>query len=397
MPLTDVAIRNSKPAEKQIKLFDAGGLYLLLMPNGAKYWRLKYRFAGKERVLALGVYPEVSLAEAREQRDEARRKLRQKIDPNNERKQTKIQLFTAAANTFEKVSIEWLEKQKPRWSAKHSTKIERAFNRYIFPELGTRPISDITAPELLKVMRKMEARGIHETTMKVLQNCGVIFRYGIVTGRCERNPAADLKGALTRPQSKPQAALTQEELPTFLTQLNQYTGHPFTKYGLQLLILTFVRTSELREAEWSEIDLDAELPIWRIPAERMKMKSDHLVPLSHQAVAILRFLQPLSGHGKYVFPCQSTLRKPMSQNTMIYALYRMGYHSRATVHGFRATASTILNEQGWRADVIERQLAHSERNKVRAVYNRAEYLAERREMMQAWADYLDKIVKQWSI
>ncbi|MBN9286677.1 MAG: integrase [Gammaproteobacteria bacterium 39-13] len=394
MALTDVAIRHTKLPEKPIKLFDNGGLYLLVKPNGSKYWRLKYRFAGKEKVLALGVYPEISLANAREERDEARRKLRQNIDPSVERKQARIQAETAATSSFEIVANEWLEKQKLRWSLKHSTKIERAFKRYIFPDLATRPISDITAPELLKVMRKMEARGIHETAMKVLQNCGVIFRYGIITGRCERNPASDLKGALTRPQSKPQAALSQDELPTFLNQLNNYTGHIFTKCGLQLLVLTFVRTSELREAEWSEMDLDADLPIWRIPAERMKMKSDHLVPLSHQAVTILRQLQPISGRGKYVFPCQSTPRKPMSQNTMIYALYRMGYHSRATVHGFRATASTILNEQGWRADVIERQLAHSERNKVRAVYNRAEYLAERREMMQAWADHLDGLTKR---
>lgn len=391
MALTDVAIRNTKPAAKPLKLFDSNGLYLLLKPNGAKYWRLKYRFGGKEKVLALGVYPEISLSNAREQRDKARKKLKQHLDPSVERKQARISATIAATNQFETVAMEWIEKQKNCWTPKHTNKIEQAFKNYVFPDLGQRLLTDITSPELLMTMRKMEARGIHETCIKVLQSCGAVFRYGIVTGRCERNPALDLRGALTQPNSKPQAALSAKELPEFLKQLADYQGHVQTKLGMRLLILTFVRSTELRAATWNEFDLEAKEPLWCIPAERMKMRSDHLVPLSRQAVKILREMHRHSGRGSLVFPSQSTPNKPMSQNTLIYALYRMGYHSRATVHGFRATASTILNEQGWRSDVIERQLAHTERNKVRAVYNRAEYLAERREMMQAWADYLDKI------
>lgn len=394
MALTDVAIRTTKPGSKQLKLFDANGLYLLLKPNGSKYWRLKYRIAGKEKLLALGVYPEISLSAARELRDEARKKLKLNIDPLLDRKQAKITANIAATNQFENVALEWLDKQKNRWTPKHANKILQAFKRYIFPDLGQRSITDITSPELLTVMRKMESKGIHETSIKVLQSCGAVFRYGIVTGRCERNPALDLRGALTLPNSKPQAALSAKELPGFLKLLDDYQGHVQTKLAMQLLILTFVRSTELRAAAWDEFDLEAKEPLWCIPAARMKMRSDHLIPLSHQAVRILKEMQRHSGRGTLVFPSQNSTSKPISQNTLIYALYRMGYHSRATVHGFRATASTILNEQGWRADVIERQLAHSERNKVRAVYNRAEYLAERREMMQAWADYLDGLVKK---
>ncbi len=389
MSLTDIAIKKTKPTDKPMKLFDSNGLYLLVKPNGARYWRLKYRFAGKEKAMALGVYPEVSLAEARELRDDARRKLKQNLDPVNERKQAKITAFIEATNQFETVAMEWLERQKNRWTPKHTTKILNALKRYAFPDLGQRSIADINAPELLRTMRKVEAKGIHETSMKVLQSCGAVFRYGIVTGRCDSNPAADLKGALTRPNPTPQAALNAQELPTFLATLEKYQGHIQTKLAMKLIIFTFVRTTELRAAEWQEFDLDASEPIWRIPAARMKMRNDHLVPLAPQVVALLRQAHTLSGQGRLVFPSQSSASKPISQNTMIYALYRMGYHSRATMHGFRATASTILNEQGWRADVIERQLAHVEQNKVRAVYNRAEYLAERREMMLAWADYLD--------
>jgi integrase len=391
MPLTDITIKKTKPTEKPMKLFDSNGLYLLLKPNGARYWRLKYRFAGKEKAMALGVYPEVSLAEARTLRDDARRKLKQNLDPVNERKQAKITAHIEATNQFETVALDWLERQKNRWTPKHTTKVLNALKRYVFPDLSHRSIADINAPELLRTMRKVEAKGIHETSVKVLQSCGAVFRYGIVTGRCDRNPAADLRGALTRPNPTPQAALSAHELPEFLKTLEKYQGHIQTKIAIKLIILTFVRTTELRAAQWQEFDLDAKEPIWRIPAVRMKMRAEHLVPLAPQAVELLRQLQAISGKGQLIFPSQSSALRPISQNTMIYALYRMGYHSRATMHGFRATASTILNEQGWRADVIERQLAHTEQNKVRAVYNRAEYLNERREMMLAWADYLDNL------
>jgi integrase len=352
---------------------------------------LKYRFAGKEKVLALGVYPEVSASQARKKRDEARAKLREGIDPAGERRAEKHRKRIAAENTFEAVAREWLSKQKGKWVAGHARRVLDSLEANLFPGLGYRPIAEITPTELLYELRKIEKRGALEIASRVAQRAAAVFRYAIVTGRTDYNPAADLRGSLEAPKTRNHAALSAADLPEFLERLDTYDGEPTTKLALRLLLLTFVRTGELRGARWDEFDLDGPSPTWRIPAERMKMKEEHIVPLSTQAVAALRELWKLTGDRALLFPNRNRPTAPMSENTVLYALYRMGYHSRATGHGFRATASTILNEMGYRPDVIERQLAHGERNKVRAAYNRAQYLAERRELMQGWADYLDAV------
>ena len=393
--LTDTAIRKAKGRERPYKLSDAAGLYLLVNPKGSKYWRLKYRHVGKEKVLALGVYPQVTLAEAREGRDEAKRLLKKGQDPVKARRRHRRAAESAAANTFEAVTREWVEQQRDRWTPDHTHRVVTSLEKDVFPELGLEPVSEVSAEDLLGTLRKVEKRGVTETTQRLLQRCSAVFRYGISTGRCASNPAADLKGALKSHKATNRAALGAADLPIFLKKLAGYNGRPETRIGLRLLALTFVRPGELRSAEWTEFAVDkAE---WRIPAERMKMGLEHIVPLSNQALDLLKELQPLTGRYQHLFPNQSNPNKPMSENTLLYAMYRMGYHSRATAHGFRATASTILNEQGWPPDVIERQLAHVERNRVRAAYNRASYLPDRRKMMQAWADYLDGLATRANV
>ena len=390
MPLTDKAVR-TKPKDKPFKLTDGGGLYVLINPNGGRYWRLKYRFADKEKVLALGVYPDVSLADARERRAEARKALAAGNDPSEIKKEAKRLTILNTENSFEVVACEWHEKRCHMWTPKYAAKLLRRMEVDIFPKLGSRPIADIKAPELLSVIREIEKRGAMYTAHRAIESCSQVFAYAIVTGRAERNPATDLRGAITPTKTKHFSHLKAEELPEFLQKLHVYNGHVQTKLALKMLTLTFVRTVELRGMKWSEVDFDkAE---WRIPAERMKMREQHIVPLSKQVVAILRELQPITGHWQHVFPNQQKPMGRMSENTMLYALYRMGYHSRATGHGFRHTGSTILNEHGFKGDVVERQLAHAERKKVRGTYNHAEYLPERRKMMQWWADYLDKAAK----
>lgn len=389
--LTVTAIRNAKPRRKPYKLADGQGMYLLVNPDGARYWRLKYRFAGKEKVLALGVFDEVSLAEARTDRDAARTLLRDGKDPSAERKARKLEAKHAAGSSFEAVAEEWISKKRHEWDARHTGRVATSLKNSLYPEIGRRPIKDIEAPELLAALRKIEARGSHEVRQRVQQRAGAVFRYGIATGRCTRDPAADLRGALTTPARSNYAALGEKDLPDFFKKLKGYDGEPITKLAIRLLALTFVRTGELRGTEWSEFDTDkAE---WRIPAKRMKMREAHIVPLSRQALAVLTELRQHTESGRFAFPHRTNSQKCMSENTILYALYRMGYHSRATGHGFRATASTILNEQGFKPDVIERQLAHVERNKVRGAYNKAMYLPERVKMMQQWADMLDAFAK----
>ncbi len=384
LSLTETAIRTAKPADKPRKISDGGGLYIQINPNGARYWRYKYRFRDKQKTLALGVYPDVKLAQARKRHREAREQLAAGVDPGAEKKRARMAAQAAAEQSFEKVAREWISKPAPRWSADHTGRVLTSLEADIFPDLGEWPISEVSAPALLATLRKIEYRGALETLSKVHQRCGAIFRYGIATGRCQRDPAADLRGSFTTRKAKGHAALSAAELPESLRTLEHYDGDPQTGQARDEVQLTFVRTGELRGAEWREFDLDkAE---WRIPARRMKMDDEHIVPLSEQAIAVLHELEPGDG---LVLPSKKKITQPISENTLLYAMYRMGYHGRATVHGLRATASTILNEQGWRPDVIERQLAHAERNKVRAAYNRAEYLPERREMMQHWADYLD--------
>ncbi len=361
---------------------------MLIQPSGGKCWRYKYRFAGKEKLLAFGTYPEVSLAEARERHAQARKALSAGNDPAEVKKEAKRLTQLKSENTFESIAREWHENRKHSWTPKHAQQIMTRMEANLFPKLGSRSIADINAPDLLAVAKVIEARGAHDIAHRAMQTAGQVFTYAIVTGKAERNPATDLRGALKPLVKKHHAHLSAKELPEFLQSVENYDGTLQTKLAIQLLLLTFVRTSELRCAEWKEIDLDkAE---WRIPAERMKMRDPHIVPLSKQAIKVLRQLHELNGHWPRVFPSQHKPAGYMSQNTIIFAIYRMGYHSRLTGHGIRGTASTILNENGFTPDVIERQLAHAERNGVRAAYNHAQYLPERKKMMQWWADYVEK-------
>jgi integrase len=394
MPLTDTRIRNAKTKSKPYKLSDGGGMYLLIIPHGARYWRLDYRFAGKRRTLALGVYPTVTLSSARSRREDARALLDKNIDPGAAKKATKRVAKLASDNTFEAVAREWLENQRNRLALRYRALLQARLEADIFPQIGSRPITDIDAPELLEMLRKVEKRGVIETAHRLRQLCGQVFRYAIVTGRAKNDLSADLRGAL-KSAGRPRGhkAMQLDEVPTFLQVLGAYDGDPQTRLALRLMVLTFARTTELRAARWSEFEnFDGNDPLWRIPAERMKMKREHIVPLAPQALAVLRELRGLPGSGASPFLFPSASREGfISNNTMLYALYRLGYHSRATVHGFRAMASTALNEIGFRPDVIERQLAHKELNAVRAAYNRAEYLSERRAMMNQWADHLDAL------
>ena len=372
------------------KLHDGDGLYLWVYRDGRKYWRMRYWQAGKEKSLSIGVYPKVTLSDARKKREELRKQLEADLDPSAERKATNLRKKLSAENSFAAVALEWYNKQLHTWVPHHADDVKRRLESNIFPVLGKRPLDQIEAPELLQAIRKIEARGSYDLAHRVLQVCGQVFRYGIATGRCTRNLSADLRGALTPHVKQHQTAVRSEELPDLLRAIAKYDeiGDKQTCLALQLLAQTFVRTSELIGAEWGELDLDNAL--WIIPAGRMKMRTEHVVPLTRQGLAILTELKAISGGSRYVFPGRNR-DKPISNNTMLFALYRLGYKGKMTGHGFRAVASTILNEAGFKPDVIERQLAHCERNAVRGAYNRAEYLPERERMMQHWADYLDSI------
>lgn len=391
MPLTATQVKQSRPKKKPFKLSDGGGLYLLVQPKGSKYWRLAYRYAAKQKTLALGIYPQVSLADARIKREEAKQYLSKGVNPSNlmSKKVRKLNAIENQENSFEAMAKEWHELQKDAWSKNHSDRVLASLQKEAFKDIGTIPIQDVTAAHVLAVIRKIEKRGALEIASRVLQRCSAIFRYAIQTGRVEHNPVTDLQGALKTKKVEHRSALTQAELPVFLEQLDSYEGNTVTKLALNLIVITFVRSGELRAATWKEFDLNNSE--WRIPAKRMKMRKVHIVPLSEQAIVILNKLKPITGKHDLVFPSERTWKKPMSENTMLYAMYRMGYHGRATVHGFRATASTILNESGFKPDVIERQLAHIERNKVRAAYHRSEYLDERKIMMQWWADFIENL------
>ncbi len=392
MPLTDRAIRNAKPSTKPQRLFDAGGLYLEIAPTGGRWWRFKYRFQGKEKRLSMGVYPDVGLADARARRDAARKLLANGVDPGERRKSDKRAAIARTEGSFEAVAREWYGKQVHTWVEHHARDVLRRLEGNLFPEIGAIPINEITAPALLAAVRKIEARGAHDLAHRVLGVASQVFRYGVAAGLCERDPAPDLRGALTPHKSRNQAAVSPEELPELLRKINGYTeiGDRLTALALRLLALTFVRTGELIGATWNEFDLDG--ATWIIPAARMKMRTEHVVPLSQQATAVLRELQVLGGGSRYVFPGRNP-DKPISNNTMLFALYRLGYKGKMTGHGFRAVASTLLNESGFPADVIERQLAHCERDEVRGAYNRAEYLPQRRAMVQQWADMLDALAQ----
>jgi integrase len=392
MSLSDTAIKNTKPGAKPIKLADEKGLFLLVTPAGGKWWRLKYRFGGKEKLLSLGTYPEVSLKDARQRRDDARKLLANDIDPSVNRKAVKATKTERAANSFEVIAREWFSKKSQGWAASNADKIIKRLENDAFPWLGARPITEITPPELLKVLRRIEERGAVESAHRLRNYCSAIFRYAIVTGRAERDASADLRGALPPSVTQHRAAITDPNaIAALLRAIDGYQGTFVTKCALRLAPVLFVRPGELRKAEWAEIDLDkAE---WNIPAERMKMRDPHLVPLSTQAIEILRELHPMTGGGRYVFPGARTNGRPMSDNAVLAALRRMGYaKDEMSGHGFRAMARTILDEVlQVRPDFIEHQLAHAVRDPNGRAYNRTAHLVERRKMMQLWSDYLDKL------
>ncbi|MBP0594563.1 integrase arm-type DNA-binding domain-containing protein [Paraburkholderia sp. LEh10] len=390
MALTDTTIRTTKPGDKPLKLFDGGGLFLLIAPTGGKLWRLKYRFGGKEKLLALGAYPAVSLKQARERRDEARKQLADGVDPGANRKAKKAARLASAADSFEVIAREWFARFAPTWAETHSSKIIQRLEKDVFPWLGARPIAEITAPELLTVLRRIEDRGALDTALRAKQNCGQIFRYAVASGRAERDPSGDLRGALAPVKHENFPALTDPvQVAELLRAIEAFRGTLIVKCALQLAPMLFVRPGELRNAEWAGFDLDrAE---WRYLVT--KTKTEHLVPLPSQAVAILRELHALTGQRRYVFPGRDP-RKPMSGAAVNAALRRLGYDTRTEItgHGFRAMARTILHEElHVKPEVIEHQLAHRVPDALGTAYNRTRFLAERRTMMQQWADYLDQL------
>lgn len=390
MPLSDRQVKQTKPREKDYKLTDGRGMFLLVKKNGSKYWRFKYYFDGKEKMLALGVYPDISLADARERREDARKMVAKDIDPSEVKKRAKQARKMKAENTFEIIAREWWKNQKGNWTEGYTDRVMNSFEVDIFPQFGDKAVIDIEPQEVLAAIRKVEGRGALDVSGRLLQRCSRVFRYAIQTGRATLNPAGDLQGVLETRKVIHQPSLPRTELPEFFERLNAYEGTIQTRLALRFLLLTFVRSGELRGARWEEIDFDAKE--WRIPAERMKMNTEHIVPLSEQAIAVLKQLELFTGQYELIFPGERRRNKPISENTLLFALYRMGYKNRATPHGFRATASSILNEQNFNRDAIERQLAHQERNQVRGAYtHHAEYLNERKKIMQWWADYLDDL------
>jgi integrase len=392
--LSDAKVRSAKPAAQPYKLYDGGGLFLLVHPNGSRYWRFKYRFGDKEKLFAIGVYPDVTLSEARAKALDARRIVSEGADPVIERRRHRANSATSAAETFQAMAEEWMASRTDVWSPSYREAVQSALAANLYAQLGQLPIRSISVPVLREALLLMERRGALVALRKVRMWASMVFRYAIATGRAENDPAAPLRGTFKAHKGGHFAALTKpSELGQLLARIRDYDGSIITRCGLLLLAYTFTRTTELRASEWTEFGLDG--ASWTIPAERMKMDVSHYVPLSRQALQILVEIRALTGSSRWVFPNERNSQKPMSENTMLYALYRLGYHGRATVHGFRASASTILNEVlGFDKDVVERQLAHKEPNKVRAAYNRAEYLAERREMMQRWADYIDDIASR---
>ena len=390
MPLTDTAVRNAKSSDKPVKLFDAGGLYLEVAPSGGKWWRFKYRFDGKEKRLSVGIYPDVKLKDARERRDEMRKLLANSIDPGENRKAVKASRNERAENSFEVIAREWFTKHSPNWAPSHADKIIKRLENDVLPWIGAKSIADVTAPDVLAVLRRIEQRGARDTAHRALQNCGQVFRYAVATGRALRDPCVDLRGALASTKHEHFASITEPTaVGELLRAIDGFRGTFIVQCALRLAPLFFVRPGELRKAEWAHFDLNkAE---WRYIAS--KTKTEHLVPLAMQAVAILHELHALTGHGRYVFPGRDP-QKPMSDAAVNAALRRMGYDTKTEItgHGFRAMARTILHQEiGIAPEIIEHQLAHRVPDSLGAAYNRTKFIKERRAMMQQWADYLEKL------
>ncbi|WDF97733.1 tyrosine-type recombinase/integrase [Pectobacterium carotovorum subsp. carotovorum] len=385
MPLNARQIETAKPQDKEYKLTDGAGLYLLIKPNGAKYWRLKYRVAGKEKKLSIGVYPDISLAEARLKREEARKIVASGGDPSEQKQAERQSKKINIDNTFKAIALEWHEYKRPNWSKGYAEDLMEAFENDIFPDIGKRPVAEVKPLELLTTLRKLEKRGVLDKLRKIRQACNQVFRYAIVTGRAENNPASELASALPPPKATHYPHLLPDELPDFLRALSTYSGSKVTQLATRILMLTGVRTIELRQAEWKEFDFEKGL--WEVPKERMKMRRPHLVPLSDQVIDALQQLYAVTGRYNLVFPGRNDITKPMSEASINQVLKRIGYHGKATGHGFRHTMSTILHEQGYNTAWIELQLAHVDKNTIRGTYNHAQYLEQRRSMLQWYGDF----------
>lgn len=394
--LTDTKIRNTKPGEKPLKLNDGQGLYLDIRPSGAKIWRYRYwQTPKKDGIFTIGEYPAVTLAEARREREWAREQVRQGLNPTQVRAAESLQRKGEHANTFESIALEWIEQNRDHWSTSYCKQVEIFLSKDVFPKIGDFPIRMVKAAHILEVIKSVEKRGAQSIAVLIRQWSGQIFRYAVATLRADSDPTSALAGSLKRKAVRHNPPLPRSEIPKFMGLLNKYGGYRGTVIAMRLMLLTFVRTIELRAAEWSEFDLST--AEWRIPADRMKMKKKmkageaHIVPLSKQAVELLLELHTLSGSQRFLFPNLRSPKRYMTATTVNRALERMGYAGKFSGHGFRSTASTLLHELGWRSEVIERQLAHAERDKVKAAYNHAEYMPERRAMMQAWADWIDEL------
>jgi integrase len=389
MKLTARQIDSAKPKEKSYKLADGGGMYLEIFPNGTKSWRLKYRILGKEKRVVFGTYPILTLAEARIKRSEAKKLLSEGGDPSQQKQDIKAAKIMAVSNSFELIAIEWHEHKKPSWSEGYADDILEYLRKDVFPYIGRRPVAEINAKEMLDVLRKMENRGVLDKLKKTRQACRQIFTYAVISGRAEHNPVSDLVGVLKAPKQKHFPHLSVNELGEFQRHLENYSGSKITQIATQLLMLTGLRTIELRSAEWTEIDFQKRL--WQIPVARMKMKRPHIVPLSQQSIGLLEELKSYTGGFRFIFPGRNDSRKSMSEASINQVIKKIGYAGRATGHGFRHTLSTILHEQGFESAWIETQLAHADRNTIRGTYNHAQYLEGRSEMMQWYADYLNKL------
>lgn len=389
MPLTDLEIRRAKPAEKAYTKSDGNGLSLQIEPKGSKGWRFRYRFEGKAKLLSLGTYPKISLAEARKRRDDAQELLTAGINPSEMRKEKKLAQKDQLKNTFESITREWYQRRYDLWSESYRTEMIATFEKDVFPYIGHRPIDAITPMELMGVLSRLEGRGATEKMRKVRQRCGEVWKYAIATGRAIANPAPDLASIMKPHKKEHYPHLKAEELPAFLTALQGYTGNVLVKLAMKLLILTGTRPGELRKAEWSEIDF--EQAIWKIPSERMKMRRPHIVPLSSQAMDILKELKSMTSGYKFVFPGRLERAKPISDMSLNVLIRRIGYGGRATGHGFRHTMSTVLHEQDFNSAWIELQLAHVDKNSIRGTYNHAQYLDKRRDMLQWYGDYLERL------
>lgn len=392
MTLTNLKIEKITPSSRARKYADGGGLYLHVSPNGKKHWRLRYRFLGKENVISAGTFPDVSLGEARVRRNEVKSLLKQGKNPTYEKKeQIRVAKYNAG-NSFSAVAAEWFDLNKDSWTEKYSKKVWSRMENYVFPVIGDKPIGEVSGLEILEdIIRKIEKKGKTETSHKLLQNCAAIFRLAFLTKRVAYNPLTDLRGVLKAHRAKPFPAIKINELPEFLNKLDEIDTSKQNKLSIRMLLLTFVRQGELRRAKWEYFDLEKKL--WIIPAELMKMRQEHIVPLSNQLIALLNELKTISGGTGYLFPTKNKIKYPyMNENVINDILHKMGYKDRLVAHGFRSLASTTLNELGYPSDIIEKQLAHEERNQVRKAYNRAEYLPQRIEMMQGWADHIDTVL-----